>query len=89
MGSSTMNIAEAKKHLSEILGRVAYGNEQIIITKRGKPMAKLVPMETSEPHLADVKGWLEETDEFFTVLKCIVSERENHTPRIMREHHDQ
>lgn len=88
MTSNTVNIAEAKKHLSEILGRVAYGKEQIIITKRGKPMARLVPMETRESHLRDAKGWLEETDEFFTTIDRVISERLEHVPRILREHGD-
>ncbi len=34
---------EAKTHLSELLDRAA-GGEEIIITKRGKPVARLVPM---------------------------------------------
>ena len=83
MSTNTINIAEAKKHLSEILGRVAYGKEQIVITKRGKPMARLVPMETKDSHLADAKGWLEETDEFFTVIERVISDRQKHVPRAL------
>jgi prevent-host-death family protein len=45
MSEQTVNVADAKKHLSELLGRVAYGKEQIIITKREKPMVRLVPAE--------------------------------------------
>lgn len=37
-----MNIHEAKTHLSKLLERVATG-EEIVISKAGKPMAKLVP----------------------------------------------
>ena len=33
---------EAKTHLSSLLARVARG-EEVLITKRGKPMARLVP----------------------------------------------
>ena len=36
------NIAEAKMHLSEILERVLEG-EEILLTRRGKPIARLVP----------------------------------------------
>jgi len=46
---TSVNVAEAKKQFSDLLGRVAYGGETILITRRGKPMAKLVPPETSEP----------------------------------------
>lgn len=42
---------EAKGHFSELLERVAKG-EQITITKRGKPIARLVPaFENDEPDL--------------------------------------
>lgn len=36
------NVAEAKTHLSEILERVSEG-EEILLTRRGKPIARLVP----------------------------------------------
>ena len=37
-----MNIHEAKTHLSRLVERAAAG-EEIVISKAGKPMAKLVP----------------------------------------------
>jgi len=37
-----MNIHEAKTHLSKLIERVAAG-EEIVISKAGKPVAKLVP----------------------------------------------
>jgi len=77
-----VGVAEAKKNLSELLGRVAYGRETITIQKRGKPMARLVPV-AKQPvgHLADVKGWLADDDPFFTYIEEIV--RNRHTPRIV------
>ena len=45
---TSLNVAEAKKQFSDLLGRVAYGGETIVITRRGKPMAKLVPPDTPE-----------------------------------------
>jgi len=38
----SINIHEAKTHLSRLVDRVAAG-EEIIVAKAGKPMAKLVP----------------------------------------------
>ena len=38
-----VNVHEAKTHLSKLLKRVAAG-EEIIISKAGKPIAKLTPM---------------------------------------------
>ncbi|MGE9267422.1 MAG: type II toxin-antitoxin system Phd/YefM family antitoxin [Verrucomicrobiales bacterium] len=40
--SESINIHEAKTHLSKLLERVA-GGEELVIAKAGKPMAKLVP----------------------------------------------
>ena len=39
---------EAKTHLSELLERVKAG-EQVLITKRGKAVARLVPVEDDRP----------------------------------------
>jgi len=85
MSQQTINVAEAKKRLSEILGRVAYGKEQIIITKRGKPLAKMVPVDEGTQHLAQARGWLDEKDEFFGIIDRIIQGREKHTPRVLEE----
>ncbi len=42
----TVNVHEAKTHLSQLLSRVA-GGEEIVISKAGKPVAKLVPLSDS------------------------------------------
>jgi prevent-host-death family protein len=41
--STTVNVHEAKTHLSRLLNRVAAG-EEIVIAKGGKPFALLVPL---------------------------------------------
>lgn len=41
--SETLNLYEAKSHLSELVERAAKG-EEIVIAKAGKPMARLVPL---------------------------------------------
>ena len=41
-----MGTFEAKTHLSELLDRVANGDE-ITITRNGKPIARLVPVEAT------------------------------------------
>ena len=43
-----ISTAEAKAKLSELLARVAYGNEQYVIERRGKPVAALVSVEDLE-----------------------------------------
>lgn len=80
----SLNIAEAKKRLSELVGRVAHGGEEILLTRRGKPMARLVPVREDEPHsrLAELEGWLEEDDEFFDLMDEIVRSRATDSPRL-------
>lgn len=40
-----ISVAEAKSHLSELLGRSAHGHERFVITKRDRPVAALVSLE--------------------------------------------
>jgi prevent-host-death family protein len=42
----TVNIHEAKTHLSKLLEEVSHGKE-VIIGKAGRPIAKLVPLKVS------------------------------------------
>lgn len=44
----TVNVHEAKTHLSKLLARVS-GGEEVIIAKAGKPVARLVPIESRPP----------------------------------------
>lgn len=44
--SRAINIHDAKTHLSRLVERAAEGQE-IIIAKAGKPMARLVPLESA------------------------------------------
>ncbi len=66
---STINIHEAKTHLSRFVERAAAG-EEIIIAKAGKPMAKLVPLlhMPSRRNLGMFKGKLNVPDDFDTPL---------------------
>jgi prevent-host-death family protein len=67
-----ISVAEARQNLSEVLGQVAFGHQSFIVTKKGKPVARIVPVEPSgrpRPRtLADVAGWLDSDDRFFKVL---------------------
>lgn len=48
-----VQIAEAKAHLSALIERVEAG-EEIIIARRGKPVARLIPEPQSGRSAADV-----------------------------------
>ncbi len=78
----TTTIAQAKARLSELIGQVAHAGHSVLITRRGRPMAKLVPVDTpARRHPAKVKGWLDKDDPFFDALDGIVAERAKHKPR--------
>lgn len=85
MTEETVNVAEAKKKFSELLGQVAFGKKHILITKRGKPMARLVPADEIDIHLCNAKGWLENDDPFFDTIDRIIQDRSKHVPRIVKE----
>ena len=52
-----IGVYQAKTHLPELLTKVAHG-EQVIITRHGRPIARLVPSEPVRGH--DVRGIIEE-----------------------------
>lgn len=62
----TVNIHEAKTHLSRLLEAVAKG-EEVVIAKAGKPMARLVPLEGEEKpkrQFGRLKGKIWVSDDF-------------------------
>ena len=44
----TVTTAEARKHLSEIISKVAYGKNPVVLTRRGEKIAALISMEELE-----------------------------------------
>jgi prevent-host-death family protein len=68
--SETVNIHEAKTHLSRLVDR-AHAGEEIVLAKNGKPYAKLVPLDTLGPRKPGVvRGRL--TEAFFEPLPADV-----------------
>lgn len=63
----TVNIHEAKTHLSRLLERVANG-KTVVIARAGKPIAKMVPFGAPAPtkvkRLGFLKGELRVPDDF-------------------------
>ena len=84
MNQETISIAEAKRTFSELLGKVAYGKKRIVITKRGKPMALLSPSDEADSTTFQCKGWVNESDPFFSAVDQIVQERAAHRPRVLK-----
>lgn len=82
--SEKLSVAEAKKHLSELMSRVAYNQERFLIERRGKPMAALVSAEDlahlerqrtgTKGLLAAVGAW-SEFDELDEMIEHIYKQR--------------
>jgi prevent-host-death family protein len=67
MNNTRVSIGQIKRDISELVNRVAYAGERIILTSRGKPKAALVSMQDyehllmSEGRAADIQKWLADT----------------------------
>jgi prevent-host-death family protein len=46
--SDPISTAEARDRFSEVLNRAAFGKERVVLTRRGKPLAAVVPIEDVE-----------------------------------------
>ena len=44
----TVSTAEARKKLADIVNKVAYGKEPVVLTRRGEKIAALISMEELE-----------------------------------------
>ena len=68
--NAQVSIGQVKRDISELVNRVTYAGERIILTSRGKPKAALVSMQDyerllkSEDRAADIQKWLAETRAF-------------------------
>ena len=66
-----VSIGRVKRDISDLVNRVAYGGERIVLTSRGKPKAALVSIEDYErleqerlkQDLAHWQAWLAESEE--------------------------
>ncbi len=76
MTTAQISIGRVKRDISELVNRVAYGGERIVLTSRGKPKAVLVSLEDYEmlnqlstnANLARWETWLSESDELATEI---------------------
>ena len=44
-GVTAVSVADARSDLAELLNRVAYGKERLVITRHGRELAAIVPVE--------------------------------------------
>lgn len=45
MSASTITTVDARNQFSDILNRAAYGGEHVVLTRRGKAVAALIPVD--------------------------------------------
>ena len=45
----TMAITDFKTHALQVLGEVAETGEPVVVTKRGKPLAEIIPFAEKKP----------------------------------------
>ena len=70
VAETKVTIGQIKRDISELINRVAYGGERVILTSRGKPKAALVSMadyerlqqEQASERLAHWQAWMTESD---------------------------
>ena len=82
--TQNVSVAKVKNNLSEYLAKVAYADENFIITKRNKPIAALVNLEDfktiqsnkDQEGLATVIGKWENFDEIYDDIMRIYKSRQ-------------
>ena len=63
----SINVHEAKTNLSRLLARVERG-ESIVIARKGKPVARLVPIVARKPLFGRLKGKIRYADDLAAPL---------------------
>ncbi len=67
--SQTLPLKEVREQLSDLVSRVAYGDQKVVITKFGKPVAALVTFDDYEKIMNPAKRYTrEEWDKGFTLM---------------------
>lgn len=56
-----ISTAEARKNMAELMNRAAYGGERFVVTRHGKELVAIVPVEDATL-LDRLRGLLEERD---------------------------
>ncbi|HEY7279201.1 MAG TPA: type II toxin-antitoxin system prevent-host-death family antitoxin [Trebonia sp.] len=64
--TTTVDIYEAKAHLSRLLEQVAAG-ERVVIAEAGTPVADLVPHQAATVTFGGLKGEISYTDDSFGI----------------------
>lgn len=67
--SQTLSLKDVRDQLSDLVSRVAYGDQKVVITKFGKPVAALVTFKDYEKIMNPAKRFTkEEWDKGFSLM---------------------
>jgi prevent-host-death family protein len=87
MRDKHMGVAEVKRNFADVVGQVMYGNQRIVVNRRGRPVVAIVPLDEAaqrEPgqRLAAAIGCGEQDGETFRgLMKRVVDSRRRRLPR--------
>lgn len=86
MKQNEVTVAQAKARLPELLRRIELTGERIVIIRRSKPIAQIIPVaeETAQPKedwITTAWGLLADAPEVSEAIDEIYRNRQNHTPR--------
>ncbi len=58
-----MTTVEARENFSDLINKAAYGNERVILTRRGKALAAVIPLNDLESLKSENEAELRTSDE--------------------------
>lgn len=51
-----MSTVEARENFSEMINQAAYGNQRVVLTRRGKPLVAVISLQELEETQAETEG---------------------------------
>jgi len=91
MADKHMGVAEVKRRFADVVGEVMHTKKRIIVERRGRPVAAIVPLPKGDPRrpgqrLAEAIGCADEDGETFRKLMGeVVTRRRRRMPRRLAE----
>jgi len=77
-GAGHVSVSEARQTFADLVNRVAYRNERVLITRRGRPIAAVIPMEQVD--------FLERAEDEYDLREALEALKElEHTPAVPLE----
>jgi len=92
MADKHMGVAEIKRHFADVVGEVLHAKRRIVIERRGRPVAVIVPLEQGDLAVSPGKRLAAaigcggpEGEKFRSMMGRVVSRRARRLPRPLPE----